>query len=136
MSDRSGRNGRHGRHGRNGRHEKPDLVPDFEIVLWGYHREQVERCLEDMTARLEEALCRLDGVELLQAQLCEAQIEVDLLRRAAEERPSVANRLAALLKSAEELREHARRDAEAIRSGARIAARNGSGRGPVVTSAE
>lgn len=116
------------------RNGKSDLVPDFEIVLWGYDRQQVERCLEDMTARLEEALCQLDGKEQLQAQLCDTQIEVDQLRQAAEERPSVANRLAALLKSAEELREQARRDAEAIRSGARIASRNGSDRPPMAAA--
>jgi hypothetical protein len=110
----------------------PGTTPDFEVVLWGYHRGQVQRCLADMAVRLEEALGQAVAVELLQAQLCEAQLEVDQLRRAAEERPSVANQVAAILEAAQELHDRAQREAEAIRAGARA----GAGRGPVAAPAE
>lgn len=99
------------------RAERPDLVPDFEIVLWGYDRREVDRCLVDMTARLEEALCRLDSMEMLAAQLTEAQLEIDQLRRSAEQRPSVANRISLILKSAEELHDQARQRAATVRTG-------------------
>ncbi|MGH3680303.1 MAG: hypothetical protein ACRDT2_08640 [Natronosporangium sp.] len=117
---------------------KQGNIPDFEIVLWGYDRGQVERCLDDLSARLEEAFCRLDSVEVLQAELCEAQLEVDQLRRCAEERPSVANRLAKLLQTAEELHTRARQDAAAIRAGGSGVARsrNGSGPGSVQVSGQ
>ncbi|MPZ25029.1 MAG: hypothetical protein GEV12_00890 [Micromonosporaceae bacterium] len=119
------------------RNGKQGNVPDFEIVLWGYDRGQVERCLDDLTARLEEALCQLDSVEVLQTQLCDAQLEVDQLRRCAEERPSLANRLARLLQTAEELHARAQQDAAAIRAGGGVArSRNGSGSGAVGISAE
>lgn len=120
----------------NDRDRKPGTTPHFEIVLWGYHRGQVERCLVDMTARLEEALGQVVAVELLQAQLCEAQLELDQLRQAAQERPSLANQLSAILEAAEELHDRARREAEAIRAGALASTRNGAGRGPVGRSAE
>lgn len=124
----------------NDRNGKPTMIPDFEVVLWGYDRGQVERCLVDMTGRLEQALSQLDAVEVLQGQLCETQLEVDQLRLAAEERPSLANRLAEIMKTAEELHLRARQDAEAIRAGARSGARSGNGsgtgRGTAVASAE
>lgn len=97
---------------------KRRLVPDFEIALWGYDRGQVERCLADMVDRLEVALAQLDALEQLQAQLCEAHLEIDQLRSAAEQRPSVANRISSLMMIAEELYEQARREAEAVRTGA------------------
>jgi hypothetical protein len=31
-----------------------DPIPEFEIALWGYDREQVDRCLYDLIARLED----------------------------------------------------------------------------------
>lgn len=133
-SARNGKNGKNGKHGKHPKDGKRDsTIPDFEIVLWGYDRGQVERSLDDLSQRLEEALCRLDSVEVLQAQLCEAQQEVDQLRRCAEERPSVANRLAKLLQTAEELHARARQDAAAIRAGgdgATTRSPNGSGPGP------
>jgi hypothetical protein len=97
---------------------KPRFVPDFEIALWGYHRRQVDRCLADLTVRLELAHRQLDAVDLLQAQLCEAHLEIDQLRRAAEDRPSVANQLSLIMKTAEGLYEQAQREAEAVRAGA------------------
>jgi cell division septum initiation protein DivIVA len=93
------------------------LVPDFDIVLWGYDRQQVRQCLDDMTARLEEALSQRDAVELLQAELCEARLEIEQLRLAAEENPTAADRLSKIMMTAEELRTRAARDAEAIRAG-------------------
>jgi len=100
------------------REEKPAHLPDFEIALWGYHRRQVDECLTDLTVRLELAHRQLDAVDLLQAQLCEAHLEIDQLRQAAEERPSVANRLSLIMKTAEGLYERAQREAEAVRAGA------------------
>jgi cell division septum initiation protein DivIVA len=100
------------------RSKQDNLLPDFEVVLWGYDRQQVRQCLDDMTARLEEALSQRDAVELLQAQLCEARLEIEQLRLAAEENPTAADRLSKIMMTAEELRNQAARDAEAIRAGA------------------
>lgn len=106
-------------HGGRGRAQVAGHVPDFDIVLWGYDREQVHRCLDDMMARLEEAFSQRDSVEVLQSQLCEARVEIEQLRRAAEEQPSAEGRLSKIMSVAEQLRCQAEQDAEAIRAGAR-----------------
>jgi cell division septum initiation protein DivIVA len=98
------------------RNKQDSLVPDFDIVLWGYDRQQVRLCLDDMTARLEELLSQRDAVELLQAQLCEARVEIEQLRQAAEENPTAADRLSKIMMRAEELHNQAVREAEVIRS--------------------
>jgi cell division septum initiation protein DivIVA len=111
-----------GEHKHNGGKRKAQVaghVPDFDIVLWGYDREQVRRCLDDMTVRLEEALGRLDSVEVLQSELCDAQVEIEQLRQAAEEEPSLAGQISKIMSVAEQLRCQAEQDAEAIRAGAR-----------------
>jgi cell division septum initiation protein DivIVA len=92
------------------------LVPDFDVVLWGYDRQQVRQCLDDMTVRLEQALSQRDAVDLLQAELCEARLEIERLRQAADESPTAAARLSKIMMTAEELRERAAQDAEAIRA--------------------
>jgi hypothetical protein len=102
-----------------GSHKPKDAqIPDFEVTLLGYDRGQVERCLTDLTARLEEALSRAESVPALHALLCDAHLEIDQLRLAAEERPSVANQLSMIMKVAEELHEQARREVAAVRAGA------------------
>jgi cell division septum initiation protein DivIVA len=98
------------------RNKQDSLVPDFDVVLWGYDRQQVRQCLDDMTARLEEALSQRDAVELLQAELCEARLEIEQLQREAEENPTAANRLSKIMMTAEELRNQAAQEAEAIRA--------------------
>jgi len=111
-------------------------VPDFEIALLGYDRRQVERCLADMADRLEVALAKLDSLELLQAQLCEAYLEIDQLRLAAEERPSVANRISKLMMTAEDLYARARQEAEAVRAAAHEGTPAGADPPAAVASAE
>jgi hypothetical protein len=98
------------------RSRRYDLLPDFDIVLWGYDRQQVRQCLNDMATRLGEALGELGAVEPLQAELCEARVEVERLRRAAEQDPDTADRLSKIMATAEELRDRAARDAAAIRA--------------------
>lgn len=91
------------------------IVPDFDVVLWGYDRQQVQQCLDEMTLRLEDALSKLDSVEVLQSQLSEARLEADQLRLAAEENPSGSHRLSKIMMTAEALRERAEREAKAVR---------------------
>jgi cell division septum initiation protein DivIVA len=98
------------------RNKQDSLVPEFDIVLWGYDRQQVQQCLDDMTTRLDDALSQRDSVELLQAQLCEARLEIDQLRLAAEENPNAAARLSKIMMTAEELRDRAAREAAATRA--------------------
>lgn len=99
------------------RNKSDAIVPDFNLVLLGYDRRQVKRCLEDMTLRLEDALSRLDAVGVLQEQLFEARLELDQMRLMAEESPSWSDRLTKIMMAAEALREQAERDASAIRAG-------------------
>lgn len=113
---------RKGRGGK-GKGEGNGSVPDFDIVLWGYDREQVRRCLDDMTARLEVALSQLDSMEVLQSELCDAQVEIEQLRQAADEQPSLAGRISKLMSVAEQLRSQAERDADTIRATARAEGR-------------
>lgn len=94
-----------------------DVVPDFEIVLWGYDPGQVDRCLREMSVRLDEALSRLESVNLLHEQLTRARLELDQLRVAAARRPSFTNRLAAVMEHAERLRSQAERAAQGAGSG-------------------
>jgi cell division septum initiation protein DivIVA len=105
--------------GGKGKQQAAGNLPDFDIVLWGYDRDQVHRCLDDMTVRLEEALGQRDSVEVLQSQLCEAQLEIEQLRQAAEDEPSLVGRISKIMSVAEELRCQAEQDAEAIRAQAR-----------------
>lgn len=98
------------------RSKQDGIVPDFDVVLWGYDRQQVQQCLDDMTIRLEDALGKLDAVETLQSQLAEARLELDQLRLAAEEHPSWSDRLSKIMMTAEALRERAKQDAEAARA--------------------
>lgn len=100
------------------RSKQDAIVPDFDVVLWGYDRAQVQRCLDDMTIRLEDALSKLDSVEVLQSQLSEVRVELDQMRMYAEENPSWSDRLSKVMKTAEALREKATQDAEAVRAGA------------------
>jgi hypothetical protein len=83
-------------------------LPDFDLALRGYHRRQVERCVHDLSARLEAALSQLDAVEVLQAKLCEAEVEIEHLRQEIAARdagdPPYAARLAKIMEEAERLR--------------------------------
>jgi hypothetical protein len=99
------------------RNKQDGIVPDFDIVLWGYDKRQVQQCLDDMTIRLEDALSKLDSVDVLQEQLSEARLELDQMRLAAEENPSWSDRLSKIMMTAEALRERAEQDARAIRAG-------------------
>lgn len=87
------------------------VVPQFDIALWGYDREQVEECLMDLAGRLEDALVRLDAAELLHAQLTDAQKELAHLRRNREE-PTWSVQLAEIMKTAEGLRRRAGQHAD------------------------
>ncbi|HEY8471500.1 MAG TPA: hypothetical protein VIL37_02560 [Natronosporangium sp.] len=110
------------------RKKKQDgVVPDFDVVLWGYDRRQVQRCLDEMTLRLEDALSKLDSVEVLQQQLSEARLELDQLRLAAEERPTWSHQLSKIMQKAEELRARAERErVRAEREAGAIRARAGA----------
>jgi chromosome segregation ATPase len=83
-------------------------LPDFDLALRGYHRRQVERCVHDLSARLEAALSQLDAVEVLQAKLSEAEVEIEQLRHELASRdaadPPYAARLAKIMEEAERLR--------------------------------
>jgi hypothetical protein len=114
------------------RKKQDGIVPDFDVVLWGYDRRQVQRCLDDMTLRLEDALRKLDAVNVLQAQLFAARLELDEMRRAAEEHPTWSGRLSKIMKTAEALRERAEREAAAIHAGNRARAAQGA-RQPVAS---
>lgn len=81
-----------------------DTIPEFDIALWGYDRLQVERCLYDLTGRLEDALGRLDSVEALHQQLCDVQVELDQLRLSLEQQPHWTYQLAEIMQTAEALR--------------------------------
>lgn len=93
-----------------------DVVPEFDVVLWGYDRGQVHRCLEDLTARLEAALSGLDSVEMLRTQLCQTQTELDQLRLSIDREPSWSHRLAEIMEEAEQLRARAEQDADEVRA--------------------
>lgn len=86
------------------------VIPDFDVSLWGYDRQQVERCLLDLTRRLDDALTRLDSIAVLQRQLCDTQIELDQLRLQMEREPHWSYRLAEIMHTAEQLREAAEQD--------------------------
>jgi hypothetical protein len=94
-----------------------DGMPEFDIALWGYEREQVDHCLRDLTGRLEDALGRLDSVEVLHQQLCEARVELDQLQRSMEEQPHWSYQVAELLQTAEALRSEAEAAAAGGRAG-------------------
>jgi cell division septum initiation protein DivIVA len=81
--------------------DRDDGMPEFDLALWGYHRGQVDRCLEDLSVRLEDALGRLSAVEALHAQLSEVTLELDQLRRSVPERERWAERLAAIMAAAD-----------------------------------
>lgn len=100
---------------------RPEFLPEFDVALWGYDRQQVDQCLADMTTRLEEAFRQLDSVETLQTQLCEAHVEIGQLRMAVEERPGAAERLSKVMFAAEVLRRQAAEEADAIRDRAHSA---------------
>jgi cell division septum initiation protein DivIVA len=102
-----------------GRNRQDGIVPDFDVVLWGYDRRQVQQCLDDMTIRLEDALSKLDSVEVLQEQLSEARLELDQMRLAADENPSWSDRLSKIMATAEALREQAEQEAGAAKAGAK-----------------
>lgn len=89
-----------------------DAIPDFDVVLWGYDPAQVDRCVRDLTDRLEQAFARLDSVNVLHEQLCEARLELDQLRLSVTRRPSFANRLGAVMERAEQLRIRAEQAAQ------------------------
>lgn len=90
-------------------------IPDFDVTLWGYDRGQVERCLEDLVGRLEQALVQLDAVDVLHSQLCDAHVEIDQLRFSTEARiedeTSWGGRLSEIMAAAEELRARAEQEA-------------------------
>lgn len=90
-----------------------EAVPEFDVVLWGYDREQVDQCLRDLIERLEVAVGQLGLVETLQAQLCEAQLEIDRLHRRQPQDPSWAPQLASIMAAAEQLRAQAAKEAHA-----------------------
>jgi hypothetical protein len=100
------------------RSKQDGIVPDFDVVLWGYDRQQVQRCLDDMTIRLERAFSQLDSVKVLQSQLAQARLELDQMRLAAEENPSWSDRLSKIMMTAEALRVRAEQDAGAVHAGA------------------
>lgn len=77
--------------------------PGFDIALWGYDRRQVDRCLDDLTAQLEEVVSQLHAVDALQAQLVQANAEIGELRLAAEAQPPFSERLSGIMAAAEQL---------------------------------
>lgn len=98
-------------------------LQNFEVALLGYDRQQVEQYLEDVTARLREALYGLDAKALLHQQLYEACCEVDRLQgrgRTPTEDLPWPDRISQILEIAEEhaaaLRSEAKREAEQIRA--------------------
>lgn len=104
-----------------------DTTSEFDLALWGYDRNQVDRCLEDLTARLEEALSQLTLVEALQVQLGQARLELDQLRQRQVADPVWNERLATIMAAAEQLWDQATRDADAIRAQAHHAGSAESG---------
>jgi cell division septum initiation protein DivIVA len=117
--------------------DRDDGMPEFDLALWGYHRGQVDRCLEDLSVRLEDALGRLSAVEALHAQLSEVTLELDQLRRSVPERERWAERLAAVMAAADEQaaaqRAQAQREADEIRARALAEARQLPARAMSVT---
>lgn len=81
---------------------------EFDIALWGYDRRQVDRCLDELTRQLEEALGQLQLVDDLQTQLYHAQLEIERLRhQQPDEQPPWSEQLATIMATAEHLREQA-----------------------------
>jgi hypothetical protein len=75
----------------------------FDIAFWGYDRRQVDRCLDDLTAQLDEVVSKLHSVDVLQAQLAQAYAEIGELRLAAETQPPFSDRLSGIMAAAEQL---------------------------------
>lgn len=86
-----------------GRRKGKREEPNFDIALWGYDRGQVDRCLDRLTAQLEEAGDLRGTVDALQSQLARAHSEIGELRLAAEVNPPIADRLAGIMHAAEQL---------------------------------
>jgi cell division septum initiation protein DivIVA len=89
---------------------------DFDIALRGYDRRQVDRCLDQLTSQLDEAVSQLETVEVLQAQLCQAQVEIEQLRHYARDNVPWSERLGTIMAAAEQLWRRAAQDADAIRA--------------------
>jgi cell division septum initiation protein DivIVA len=96
---------------------------DFELVVRGYHRGQVQRYIEHMTHRLEAAQAGLDAAEELERRLLEAYEEIERLRAVATYLPAAEDageKIAEILGLAEQqaaqMRADAERDARAIRA--------------------
>jgi DivIVA domain-containing protein len=53
---------------------------DFEMVLRGYHPEQVRRYIDDLASRLDAALAGLEAATGLERELAEAHAEIERLR--------------------------------------------------------
>jgi len=95
--------------------ERQDL-PNFDLAVLGYDRRQVDKYLAELTDQLAEATQQLDVVAILYAELCQAQLENDRLRRQAGHDPAWAEQLSTIMAAAEQLWSQAAREADAIRA--------------------
>lgn len=104
---------------------------EFDLVWRGYHRRQVDRCFEQLEAKLIESLAERELLATLPAQLSTAQSEIDRLRTygPASDARVLSAKLELILTTAEEeaarLRQEAtaeltlaRQEANKIRTGA------------------
>jgi len=94
---------------------RPDS-PAFDLAVLGYDRRQVDRCLAELSEELAEANRQLDMVAALYAELCQARLENDRLRRQVGHDPAWADKLSTIMAAAEQLWSRAARDADAIRA--------------------
>ena len=103
-----------------------DELARFDLAVLGYDHRQDQRCLRDLTNRLEEALRQLDATLILRQQLAKARQEVEYLRKNPPPPPrdvpdpKWAERIGRILEAAVEqataLRAEAEREAEQIRA--------------------
>ncbi|HLU33177.1 MAG TPA: hypothetical protein VKZ74_04050 [Natronosporangium sp.] len=99
-------------------------LPAFDVAVLGYDRRQVDKYVAELTDQLSEASRQLDVVAVLYAELCQAQVENDRLRRQSGHDPAWAEQLSTIMAAAEQLWSQAARDADAVRAQASPPTRN------------
>jgi cell division septum initiation protein DivIVA len=78
---------------------------NFELSLMGYNRRQVDRHIDDLNRRLEEATIAFDAAVALQNQLNDARTEIAKLRSVTRTLPNgmrIGDRITEILAAAEQ----------------------------------
>src|SRR5690606_858973 len=91
-------------------------LPAFDVAVLGYDRRQVDKYVAELTDQLSEASRQLDVVAVLYAELCQAQVENDRLRRQSGHDPAWAEQPSPTAAPPAQRGSHAARAADPVRA--------------------